>query len=88
MSVGTKPWTDGNGVITLSPDTGEGDGSVAVSSEDNDGLDREQVLTVTAGSTVVRTVKVVQPGLRELFCGSDMQFGASYDDEFAVIKTV
>ena len=79
------PWQDGNGVITISPSSGTGDGTISVSSEANDGIDRERTITVNAGG-ISQTVKVIQAGLRELFYAYDTQFGTLDDDNFAVLK--
>lgn len=81
----TIPWQDGNGVITISPSSGNGDGIIKVSSEINDGIDREQTITVEAEG-LIETVLVSQPGTRELFCAYDTQIRTSDDEDFAVLK--
>lgn len=79
----TIAWNDGDGVITLDF-TGEGDGTIAVSSLSCNGLDREQVVTVTAADKEI-ALTVKQPGLYELLAAFDDDFSAA-DGDFAVLK--
>lgn len=81
----TIPWATGGGGITLSY-TGEGDGTVTVSSTANEGKDRAYEVTVSAGGGITaRSVTVTQTGLRENMMVSEGVFSSS-DGEFLVLK--
>lgn len=86
----TKTWSDGSGdVLTITPDTGNGNGTLQVSSAVCEGLDRNMTVNVaiTAGSPDVTAELVVnQTGLREVFNASDGAFLLSDGTTFNVLK--
>ena len=80
-----KPWNDG-GSLTVTYE-GSGDGSAAISSDINESLDREQMLTVqTTDGSRSEVVKVTQVGLREVFNCSDGPFRLSNGGTLNVLK--
>lgn len=81
-------WNVGEGAITATYN-GSGNGSAAISSDVNEGIDRAMVVSVatTAGSPVVeRSVTVNQAGLREVFTASDGDFILADGGTFNVLK--
>lgn len=75
-----KSWNDGTGdVLRVVPSTGNGDTTVTVVSQENEGLDRETTVTVALDSGYAEpvTVTIDQSGMREKFIDSD-------DEEFLV----
>lgn len=81
-------WNDGEGHITTAY-TGEGNDSVAVSSDVNEGIDRTQNITVktTKGNLPkTQTVTVTQLGMREIFNASDNAFILADGSTFNVLK--
>ena len=82
------PWNNGDGQIALSY-TGEGNASVSVSSERNEGLDREQTLHVsTTGGDASADVTVRQNGMREPYecADSDDVYECADGDIYGAIK--
>lgn len=87
MATIQKQWD--NGDLATFTFNGEGSGSVSVSSEQNEGIDRAMVVSVatTAGSPVVeRSVTVNQAGLREVFMASDGDFILADGGTYNVLK--
>ena len=86
----SKTWADGSGdVLTITPDTGNGNGTLQVSSAVCEGLDRSMTVNVatTVGSPDVTVGLVVaQTGLREVFNASDGSFLLSDGTTFNVLK--
>ena len=86
----SKTWADGSGdVLTITPDTGNGNGTLQVSSAVCEGLDRNMTVNVatTAGSPDVTAELVIsQTGLREVFNASDGSFLLSDGTTFNVLK--
>lgn len=86
----TKTWSDGSGdVLTITPDTGNGNGTLQVSSVVCEGLDRSMIVNfkTTMGSPIVTAGLVVnQTGLREVFNASDGSFLLSDGTTFNVLK--
>lgn len=81
-------WNEGDGYITATYE-GSGNGSVAVSSDINEGIDREQSITVetTAGANKKsESISVLQEGLREIFEPSDGLFVLADGGTFNVLK--
>lgn len=67
-------WNEGEGYITATY-TGSGSGSASISSDVNEGIDREQSIKVeTTDKSVSATLIVSQIGLREVFNASDGEF--------------
>lgn len=69
-------WGEGEGYITATYEGG-GNGSVSISSDTNEGIDREQTITVeTTGGNNSKSVgvNVKQIGMREIFMDSDVEF--------------
>lgn len=60
------PWNNGGGDIILSYD-GEGDETVTVTSDVNEGIDRQQTITVTHDENLKAELQVTQIGRREVF---------------------
>ncbi len=81
-----KRWNDGES-FTVAYD-GDRDGSAVVTSSVNEGIDREQTITVqtTNSSPKSETVKVTQVGLREIFNASDGEFILADGGTFNVLK--
>ena len=76
MATKTIAWTTGDGNITLTYN-GQGNDTVSVSSNINEGIDREQTinLSTTKGNNP-KSVDIVvkQEGMREVFVASDGSF--------------
>lgn len=82
-----KPWNDG-GSLSVSYD-GSGNGSAAISSDVNEGIDREQSITVSTAygdNPKSVDVNVKQYGLREVFTGYDEIFITADGGTFNSIK--
>lgn len=87
MASTVKQWTDGDSVTFAY--NGDGDGSVSVASDVNEGIDRSITIQVetTAGSPeVTQAVTINQIGLREVFNTSDGPFLLSDNSTFNVLK--
>lgn len=79
-------WNEGEGYITAAYD-GSGNGSASISSDVNEGIDREQSIKVeTTDKSVSATVVVSQEGLREVFLASDGDFILADGGTFNVLK--
>lgn len=81
-------WNEGEGHITATYE-GSGNGSASISSDINEGIDREQFITVetTAGNEPKSiNVLVRQSGLREVFEPSDGEFVLADGNTFNVLK--
>ena len=81
-------WNEGEGYITATYE-GSGNGSASVSSDINEGIDREQTITVktTLGYEPKEVgVNVKQLGMREVFMASDGDFLLADDGTFNVLK--
>ena len=82
-------WNEGEGYITATYE-GSGNGSASISSDVNEGIDREQSIKVeTTDKSVSATLLVSQEGLREEFVTSDEKVFMTADGEvFGVLKHV
>jgi hypothetical protein len=82
-------WNEGEGYITATYE-GSGNGSASISSDVNEGIDREQSIKVeTTDKSVSATLVVSQEGLREEFVTSDGKVFMTADGEvFGVLKHV
>ena len=79
-------WNEGEGYITATYD-GSGSGSASISSDVNEGIDREQSIKVeTTDKSVSATLVVSQEGLREVFEPSDGLFVLADGGTFNVLK--
>ena len=79
-------WNEGDGYITATYD-GSGNGSASISSDVNEGIDREQSIKVeTTDKSISATLKVSQEGLREIFESSDEPFVLADGGTFNVLK--
>lgn len=81
-------WQEGEGYITATY-TGSGSGSASISSDENEGIDRTQSITVetTLGSNPKsESVQVTQIGLREVFEPSDGLFVVADGGTYNVLK--
>lgn len=81
-------WNEGEGHITATYE-GSGNGSVVVSSDVNEGIDREQRITVetTEGNNPKsESVSIKQYGMREIFLPSDGNFNLADSGTFNVLK--
>ena len=81
-------WNEGEGYITATYE-GSGNGSASISSDENEGIDRTQSITVetTLGSNPKsESVQVTQIGLREIFEPSDGMFVLKDGGTFNVLK--
>lgn len=81
-------WGTGSGNITLIY-TGQGNAAVSVSTDVNEGIDREQSILVetTHGEPKdSESVLIRQPGLREVFSVSDGTFLLKNGGTFNVLK--
>lgn len=89
MATTSIKWNSGDGSFTATY-TGSGDGSVVVTSDRNEGIDREQAIKVqtTAGEpTREEFVAVRQLGLRERYITADGDVLCTSDgDVFGVLK--
>lgn len=79
-------WNEGDGYITATYE-GSGSGSASISSDVNEGIDREQSIKVeTTDKSVLATLVVSQEGLREVFTPSDGDFILADGGTFNVLK--
>jgi hypothetical protein len=81
-------WNEGEGYITASYE-GSGNGSASISSDVNEGIDREQsikVETTNGNDPKSENVLVKQVGLREVFEPSDGEFVLADGGTFNVLK--
>ena len=79
-------WNEGEGYITATYE-GSGNGSASISSDINEGIDREQSIKVeTTDKRVSATLVVSQEGLREVFEPSDGAFVLADGGTFNVLK--
>lgn len=79
-------WNEGEGYITATY-KGSGSGSASISSDVNEGIDREQSIKVETTDKSVSTILVVsQEGLREVFEPSDGGFVLADGGNFNVLK--
>lgn len=81
-------WNEGEGYITATYD-GSGNGSASISSDVNEGIDREQYVVVdtTKGNNPKNvSVSIKQIGLREVFSASDGDFILSDGTSFNTLK--
>ena len=79
-------WNEGEGYITATYE-GSGSGSASISSDVNEGIDREQSIKVeTTDKSVSATLVVSQEGLREVFEPSDGLFVLIDGGTFNVLK--
>jgi hypothetical protein len=79
-------WNEGEGYITATYE-GSGNGSASISSDINEGIDREQSIKVeTTDKSVSATLVVLQEGLREVFEPSDGLFVLANGGTFNVLK--
>lgn len=79
-------WNEGDGYITATYE-GSGSGSASISSDVNEGIDREQSIKVeTTDKSVSATLVVSQEGLREVFLASDGDFVLADGGTFNVLK--
>ena len=80
-------WNEGEGYITATYE-GSGNGAASISSDVNEGIDREQSIKVeTTDKSVSATLVVSQEGLREVFEPSDGTFVLADGGTFNVLKT-
>lgn len=81
-------WNEGDGYITATYE-GSGSGSASISSDVNEGIDREQSIKVeTTDKSVSATLVVSQEGLREKFIPYDGDFILADGGTFNVLKDV
>lgn len=79
-------WNEGDGYITATYE-GSGNGSASISSDVNEGIDREQSIKVeTTDKSVSAELVVSQVGLREMFEPSDGLFVLANSGTFNVLK--
>lgn len=79
-------WNEGDGYITATYE-GSGSGSASISSDVNEGIDREQSIKVeTTDKSKSASILVQQEGLREVFLTSDGDFVLADGGTFNVIK--
>lgn len=79
-------WNEGDGYITATYE-GSGSGSASISSDVNEGIDREQSIKVeTTDKSKSASILVQQEGLREVFAPSDGDFILADGGTFNVIK--
>lgn len=79
-------WNEGEGYITATYE-GSGNGSASISSDVNEGIDREQSIKVeTTDKSVSATLVVSQEGLREIFEPSDGLFILADGGTYNVLK--
>lgn len=79
-------WNEGDGHITAAYD-GSGNGSASISSDVNEGIDRQQAITVeTTDGSASEAVRVMQFGRREVFEPSDGGFVLKDNGTFNVLK--
>lgn len=79
-------WNEGEGYITATYE-GSGNGSASISSDVNEGIDREQPIKVeTTDKSLSATLLVTQEGLREVFFCADGGFILADGGTFNVLK--
>lgn len=81
-------WNEGEGYITASYE-GSGNGSASISSDVNEGIDREQsikVETTAEGEPKSENILIKQVGLREVFTPTDEEFVLADGGTFNVLK--
>lgn len=81
-------WNEGDGYITATYG-GSGNGSASISSDINEGIDREQsvVVETTKGNNPKNvSVSIKQIGLREVFSASDGDFMLSDGTTYNTLK--
>lgn len=79
-------WNEGDGAITATYN-GSGDGAVTITSDINEGIDREQTITAkTIDESVAVDISVKQSGMREVFCCVDGEFNLANGGTFNVLK--
>lgn len=79
-------WNEGDGYITATYE-GSGNGSASISSDVNEGIDREQSIKVeTTNKSASDTLVVSQEGLREVFLPSNGDFVLADGGTFNVLK--
>lgn len=81
-------WNDGDGYMFISNHQGNGDGVVAVSSDENEGISRSQYIRLeSTDKSVGKNVNIAQNGLRQRFVLSDYSvFRVSDGGRFAVLE--
>lgn len=80
-------WASGDGYITVIFG-GDGNGSVSVTSDENESIDREQMITIqtTFGDNPKQAqVRVMQLGMREIFNVAEGAFNVA-EGTFNVLK--
>lgn len=88
MTTKAIAWGTGSGNITLTY-TGQGNDSVSISSDINEGIDRAQSIKVetTAGNDPKReNILIKQVGLREVFTPTDGEFVLADGGTFNTLK--
>lgn len=83
-------WNEGDGYITATYE-GSGSGSASISSDVNEGIDREQsikVETTLGNMPKSESVSVKQIGMREVFLPSDYDFVLADGGTFNVLKHI
>lgn len=79
-------WNEGDGYITATYG-GSGSGSASISSDANEGIDREQAITVeTTDGSASEAVMIMQFGRREVFEPKDGDFVLKDNGTFNVLK--
>lgn len=81
-------WNEGEGYITATYE-GSGNGSVSVTSDINEGIDRKQIIKVetTAGNNPKSIdVEVAQMGMREIYNCTDGEYICADGGTYNVIK--
>lgn len=80
------PWNIGDGNITATY-TGSGNNTITITSTENEGIDREQTITVeTTNKQISESITVSQEGPREIFNASDGGFILADGGTFNVLK--
>jgi hypothetical protein len=82
-------WKEGEGYITATYE-GSGSGSASISSDINEGIDREQFInveTIKGSNPKVASVNVMQIGMREVFLPNDGDFILADGGTFNVLKS-
>jgi hypothetical protein len=79
-------WNEGDGYITATYE-GSGSGSASISSDINEGIDREQSISIeTTNGDISESISVKQYGMREVFEPSDGEFVLADGGTFNVLK--
>ena len=79
-------WIEGEGHITATY-KGSSNGPIVFKSIPNEGIDREQRVTVrTIDNRIIKTINIKQPGLREIFICLDGEFILQGNNTFNVLK--